>query len=137
MDYTLLLTQLENYNSCLVEYQQLTEEKIAAITQYNPHQLDELLRREQAFLMKIKSLEAKRLKLFAQEGLADCRLSSFLQNSPTEYYARAKAASTKMKALVSQLKANNTCIHDLLELRLYKLHSIMQSDTVLSLHANA
>lgn len=132
-----LLNQLEACSRALEEYTALTRKKIELIVQNRPQQLDELLLQEQAQVMKVKSAEAKRLRLFQKSGLDGCTLKQFCAQCPDGYAPQAAALALAITSSAKEIRANNACIRDLLELKLHKLQSLIHTAEVHGLSVDA
>lgn len=69
--------------------------------------LTDSLNDEQAFLMKSKSLEDKRLELFYGLGIEDKRLSELADEAPEEYRAKIRMLSGQLTELVENITRLN------------------------------
>ncbi len=69
--------------------------------------LTDSLNDEQAFVMKSKSLEEKRLALFKGLGIADKKLSDLSEEAPEEYRPKIKNLAGQLTELVQSIKEIN------------------------------
>lgn len=69
--------------------------------------LTDSLNDEQAYIMKSRSLEEKRLALFRGLGIAEKRLDELSGESPEEYRPKIKMLSEQLSELVGNIKELN------------------------------
>ena len=69
--------------------------------------LTDSLNDEQAFLMKSKSLEEKRLTLFKGLGIADKKLSELAEDAPEDYKPKIRNLAGQLIELVDSIKDIN------------------------------
>lgn len=69
--------------------------------------LTDSLNDEQAFVMKSKSLEEKRLALFSGLGIADKNLSELSEDAPEEYKPKIKNLAEQLNEVVKSIKELN------------------------------
>ena len=70
--------------------------------------LTDSLNDEQAYLMKSRSLEEKRLALFKGLGIEDKKLSELSEEAPEEYRPKIKMLSRQLIELIDKIKELNT-----------------------------
>lgn len=63
---------------------------------------------EQAYLMKSRSLEEKRLALFKGLGIEDKKLSELAQEAPEEYRPKIKMLSGQLEEIIAKVTELNT-----------------------------
>lgn len=69
--------------------------------------LTDSLNDEQAFLMKSRSLEEKRLALFSGLGIEDKKLSELADDAPDEYKPKIKMLSGQLTDIINRVKELN------------------------------
>ena len=70
--------------------------------------LTDSLNDEQAYLMKSRSLEEKRLALFKGLGIEDKKLSELSDEAPEEYRAKINMLSRQLTEIIEKIKELNT-----------------------------
>ncbi len=70
--------------------------------------LTDSLNDEQAFLMKSRSLEEKRLALFSGLGIEDKKLSELADDAPEEFTPKIKMLSAQLSDIIDRIKTLNT-----------------------------
>ena len=70
--------------------------------------LTDSLNDEQAYLMKSRSLEEKRLALFKGLGIEDKKLSELSEEAPEEYKAKINMLSRQLTEIIEKIKELNT-----------------------------
>lgn len=70
--------------------------------------LTDSLNDEQAFLMKSRSLEEKRLALFSGLGIEDKSLSELADEAPDEFRPKIKMLSSQLTDIIDRVKSLNT-----------------------------
>lgn len=69
--------------------------------------LTDSLNDEQAFLMKSRSLEEKRLALFSGLGIEDKKLSELAEEAPMEYKPKIKMLSAQLAEIIEKVTSLN------------------------------
>lgn len=69
--------------------------------------LTDSLNDEQAFLMKSRSLEEKRLALFGGLGIEDKKLSELAEEAPEEFRPKIKMLSTQLTEIIGRVTELN------------------------------
>ena len=70
--------------------------------------LTDSLNDEQAYLMKSRSLEEKRLALFKGLGIEDKKLSELSEEAPPEYRAKINMLSRQLNEIIGKIKELNS-----------------------------
>ena len=77
--------------------------------------LEEALAKEQSYIMKGDSLEAKRLALFEQCGIGGKKLSELPELFPEEYKGALKLQSDRMNEAIARIKRLNEVSSDIVQ----------------------
>ncbi len=80
--------------------------------------LTESLNKEQAYVMKSRSLEDKRISLFEGLGLGGMKLSEITENSPEEYRPKMKMLSGQLTELIDGIKSLNAETNEVVKRKL-------------------
>jgi hypothetical protein len=80
--------------------------------------LTDSLNTEQAYLMKSKSLEEKRLSLFKGLGLEGRKISSLIEEAPEDYKAKLKMLSKQLGELVDNITEINKETNEIVKRKL-------------------
>ena len=80
--------------------------------------LTESLNKEQAYVMKSRSLEDKRISLFDGLGLGGMKLSEITENSPEEYRPKMKMLSGQLTELIDGIKSLNAETNEVVKRKL-------------------
>ncbi|MGN1119654.1 MAG: flagellar export chaperone FlgN [Oscillospiraceae bacterium] len=80
--------------------------------------LTESLNSEQAFLMKSKSLEEKRLSLFKGLGLEGRKLSELIEEAPESYRPKMSLLAGQLTELVDRITALNAETNEIVKRKL-------------------
>lgn len=73
---------------------------------------------EQAYLMKIQSLENKRLELFKALGIDGRKLNDLIEEAPEDYRPKLKLLGTQLTELVDSIKEMNAQTNDIVKRKL-------------------
>ncbi|MBQ8170757.1 MAG: flagellar protein FlgN [Oscillospiraceae bacterium] len=73
---------------------------------------------EQAYLMKIQSLENKRLELFRALGIDGRKLNDLIGEAPEDYRPKLKLLGTQLTELVDSIKEMNEQTNDIVKRKL-------------------
>lgn len=73
---------------------------------------------EQAYVMKSRSLEDKRLELFKGLGIADKKLAELIEEAPEDYRAKLKMLSVQLTELVDGIKEMNEKTNEVVKRKL-------------------
>lgn len=80
--------------------------------------LTESLNKEQAYVMKSRSLEDKRISLFEGIGLGGMKLSEITENSPEEYRPKIRMLSGQLTELIDGIKSLNAETNEVVKRKL-------------------
>ncbi|MGN1423065.1 MAG: flagellar export chaperone FlgN [Oscillospiraceae bacterium] len=80
--------------------------------------LTESLNKEQAYVMKSRSLEDKRISLFEGLGLGGMKLSKITENAPGEYRPKIKMLSGQLTELIDGIKSLNAETNEVVKRKL-------------------
>ena len=80
--------------------------------------LTESLNKEQAYVMKSRSLEDKRISLFEGIGLGGMKLSEITENSPEEYRPKIRMLSGQLTELIDGIKNLNAETNEVVKRKL-------------------
>ncbi len=73
---------------------------------------------EQAYVMKIQSLENKRLELFRALGIEGSKLNDLIEAAPEDYRSKLKLLGTQLTELVDSIKEMNAQTNDIVKRKL-------------------
>lgn len=93
-------------------------EKHTRILQDDLEWLTASLNDEQAYLMKIQSLESKRLELFRALGIDGRKLNDLIEEAPEDYRPKLKHLGTQLTELVDSIKEMNAQTNDIVKRKL-------------------
>ena len=109
-------------------------EKKEALISGDIRRLDEIVLREQSYIMKMESYEMRREKLLMQEGLAGVTISEIISNHLNDKYIEAyRDVFAKLNDIIFELKKINHLNQRLLRAR---LSVIYRMDKILSYGSN-
>ncbi len=80
--------------------------------------LTESLNKEQAYVMKSRSLEEKRLALFEGLGLGGMKLSEITENAPEDFRPKMKMLAGQLTELIDGIKELNEETNELVKRKL-------------------
>lgn len=80
--------------------------------------LSESLVEEQRLVMRGNSIEAKRLLMFEELGLKDCRSADLLEQLPEDYKGQFRVCITSIEKSIDFIQKTNSDILDLIERKL-------------------
>lgn len=115
--YNNLEKQYETYQKLLV----LQNNVLVALSSNNIPELDKFLKEEQAFVLKVRSLEQQRLKIANESGCADLRLKEIIERLDGEDKNRFTLMYDKISATLKQIKALNKNSKTIIESRLHSI----------------
>ncbi len=94
--------------------------------------LTESLNSEQAFLMKSKSLEEKRLSLFKGLGLEGRKLSELIEEAPESYRPKMSLLAGQLTELVDRITALNAETNEIVKRKLDNQREFVQKAGILN-----
>ncbi len=107
-DYKILI---EFFTECVAHYKELLgfeNEKLSLLIANNVVKLNEILTKEQAYIMRGEALEAKRIKLLKEQGLENQKFKELIDNAPDKYKGTLRDLNESLSKYVNEVKRVNT-----------------------------
>lgn len=118
--YNNLENQYETYQKLLV----LQNNILVALSSNNIVELDKFLKEEQAFVLKVRSLEQQRLKISNESCFADLTLKEVIEKLDGEEKNKFALMHDKIYATLKQIKALNKNSKTIIESHLHSLSKL-------------
>ncbi len=121
-----LLKVLKAQHELCEGYLQVQKSMTDALVAGDIKRVDSIVKEEQYFLLKIESLEKKRLKLLEQDSLAELDFREVIEkHSPEEYRAQLQSVFEMLAETLGNLKRATMLNQRLLKQRLSVLDSLI------------
>lgn len=113
-----IITFFEGFNAHFKRMISFLTEKENRIINDDVVWLSDSLTKEQALVMESNTLENKRLSLFEQKGLKDCKSNELIEKMPEERQAMMKLECERLEDSIFNIKKINMRSLDLVERKL-------------------
>lgn len=94
--------------------------------------LSDSLNDEQAYLMRSRSLEDKRLAMFAELGISGKKLSELIEEAPESYRPKMKMLGAQLTELIDKIGELNTETNELVKRKLDNQKDLVRQAGILN-----
>lgn len=94
--------------------------------------LSDSLNDEQAYLMRSRSLEDKRLAIFAELGISGKKLSELIEEAPESYRPKMKMLGAQLTELIDKIGELNTETNELVKRKLDNQKDLVRQAGILN-----
>ena len=112
---------LHDMNDLFTEMIPLEKSKMNCVTTRNLSLLEDIMKKEQAGIMRMRGLEQKRMKLQEQLGYGTKTFRDIISSAPEEYTGQLKELYEQLNKTVTSFKSVNESSSQLLELSLHNI----------------
>lgn len=106
-DFLILVSFLREYENFFAEFKAEEEKKLQSLTTWNLEEIDKCNALQQAYQMKMESLEEKRQNLQKELGLEGYTFSQVINAAPEEYKSELQSIFLNTESAIKEIKYLN------------------------------